>query len=201
MSRARTPSTNKISQRGSAPAPESRVVDSNDEHRALFTHDSRRGLDALDSMTHPHHRASFVRARLPASAVCHDPRPLPRFHPALAILFDPAPFGAWLVGWSRRTRFRRSRSRRTSSVRGCELLPRSAPSHDVVRTPFVTRALGHDDGEHHHTDFARVETPSSLNTPQLSPVVRLAPSRLPRRRRLVKRPSAFPHRPSGSAAP
>jgi hypothetical protein len=74
--------------RGSAPAPESRVVDSNDEHRALFTHDFRRGLDALDSMTHPHHRASFVKARLPASAVCHDPRPLPRFQAALAIPWD-----------------------------------------------------------------------------------------------------------------
>lgn len=59
LSRARTPSTNRFSPRESEPTPESRVVDSNDELRALFT----RGLSP--------------RARRPRSSTAFTAEPPP----------------------------------------------------------------------------------------------------------------------------
>lgn len=187
MSRARTPSTNKISRRGSAPAPESRVVDSNDEHRALFAHDIRRGLDALDTTT-------VHVAEPPSSGL------------ACQLLQFVTTRGHFRGSTQPSPSLSDGRAERASeeAVRAGR-----RPSEDASFYPAVPRRTMSSE---HPSSPARSAmmmgntiTPTSLGSrPPLRSThlaMRLAPSRLPRRRRLVKRPSAFPHRPSGPAAP
>lgn len=144
---------------------------------SLFARDPCRGLDGLgDRPRFSRRRASSVRARLPASAAFHDPRPLPRI-----------PVGP------------RHRSM-VEAKRVSEETARAGRRHTRLRA-FAPQSPAHRPPEHPSSpaprdlgmgNIAEIDPPGSRS---------LSPCRPPRRGRHIERPGVFPHRPSGTGAP
>lgn len=185
LSRARTPSTDRLSPRGER--ARTRVTRTRPESRAprALHAQSRapwelplRARRSRSSMTFP--PPCLLRQASPASFCSLLSRPAA----TSAESSRPSPSLA-MVEAKRISEETARAGRRHSRLRA--FAPQS-PEQQTARAPFVTRALDLEDGEHLR------DRPSLGSRP-------LSPYRPPRRGRHIEEPGAFPRQPSGTHAP